>query len=126
MNVALWIVQILLGALFLFAGVMKFIMPMEEMQKQMPVALSAAFIYFIGVAETAGGLGLILPSALRIKPGLTSLAACGLVIIMAGAVWLGLISPDPKNAIMPGIVLLLLVFVAYGRSRLAPLRPKLG
>jgi len=125
-NVALWIIQILLGALFLFAGVMKFIMPMEEMQRQMPVALSAAFIYFIGVAEAAGGLGLILPSALRIKPGLTPLAACGLVIIMAGAVWVGLISPDAKNAIMPAIVGLLLVFVAYGRSQVAPLRPKLG
>lgn len=124
MNVALWIVQILMAALFLFAGVMKFIMPMEEMQKQMPVALSAAFIYFIGVAEAAGGLGLILPSALRVRPGLTPLAACGLVIIMAGAVWLGLISPDPKSAIIPAIVGLLLVFVAYGRSRLAPLRPK--
>jgi uncharacterized membrane protein YphA (DoxX/SURF4 family) len=123
-NVALWIIQILMAALFLFAGVMKFIMPMEEMQKQMPVALSAAFIYFIGIAEAAGGLGLILPSALRVKPGLTPLAACGLVIIMAGAVWLGLISPDPKTAIMPAIVGLLLVFVAYGRSRLAPLRPR--
>jgi uncharacterized membrane protein YphA (DoxX/SURF4 family) len=125
-NVALWIIQILMAALFLFAGVMKFIMPMEEMQKQMPVALSAGFIYFIGVAEAAGGLGMILPSALRIKPWLTPLAACGLVIIMAGAVWLGLISPDAKNAIMPAIVGLLLVFVAYGRSRLAPLRPTLG
>lgn len=124
MNVALWIIQILMAALFLFAGVMKFIMPMEEMQKQMPVALSAAFIYFIGIAEAAGGLGLILPSALRVKPGLTPLAACGLVIIMAGAVWLGLISPDPKTAITPAIVGLLLVFVAYGRSRLAPLRPR--
>ncbi|HKZ05368.1 MAG TPA: DoxX family protein [Methylomirabilota bacterium] len=126
MNVALWIIQILMAALFLFAGVMKFIMPMEEMQKQMPVALSAAFIYFIGVAEAAGGLGLILPSVLRIRPGLTPLAACGLVLIMAGAVWLGLISPDPKSAIIPAIVGLLLGFVAYGRSRLAPLRPRHG
>ena len=124
MNVALWIIQILLGALFLFAGVMKFIMPMEEMQKQMPVALSAGFIYFIGVAELAGGLGLILPRALRVKPGLTPLAACGLVIIMAGAVWLGLISPDPKSAIMPAIVGVLLVLVAYGRSRPAPLQSR--
>ena len=36
MNIALWIVQALLAALFLFAGSMKFIMPIEEMTKQMP------------------------------------------------------------------------------------------
>lgn len=124
MNIALWIIQILLGALFLFAGVMKFIMPVEEMQKQMPVALSGTFLHFIGVAELAGGLGLILPSVLRIRPGLTPLAACGLVIIMGGAVWIGLISPDPKNAIAPAIVGVLLVFVAYGRCGGAPLAPK--
>jgi uncharacterized membrane protein YphA (DoxX/SURF4 family) len=123
-NMALWIIKILLGALFIFAGVMKFIMPVEEMQKQMPVALSGAFLHFIGLAETAGGLGLILPSVLRIKPWLTPLAACGLVIIMGGAIWIGLISPDPKNAIPPLIVALLLLFVAYGRSRMAPLQPR--
>lgn len=122
MNVALWIVQILVGALFIFGGAMKFIMPVEEMQKQMPVAMSGAFLHFIGVAELAGGLGLVLPSVLRIRPGLTPLAACGLILIMGGAVWLGAISPDPKNAIAPAIVGVLLLFIAYGRFRMAPLR----
>src|SRR4029450_10014202 len=60
------------------------------------------------------------PRAPPIKPWLTPLAACGLVIIMGGAIWIGLISPDPKNAIPPLIVALLLLFVAYGRSRMAP------
>lgn len=121
MNIALWIVQVLLAALFLFAGVMKFIMPIEEMTKQMPVAMSGWFLRFIGVAELAGGLGLLLPGLLRIKTWLTPLAAWGLMIIMVGAVGLGLVAGDIMGALMPLVVGALLVFVAYGRSRLAPL-----
>jgi len=76
MNAVLWIVQALLAALFLFAGSMKFIMPIEEMTKQMP-SMPGWFLRFIGVVEILGGLGLILPGLLRIKPGLTPLAAAG-------------------------------------------------
>ncbi len=121
MNVALWIVQVLLAALFIFAGVMKFVMPIEEMTKQMPVAMPGWFLRFIGVAELAGGLGLILPSLLRTKTWLTPLAAWGLMIIMVGAVGLGLVAGDIMGALMPLVVGLLLVFVAYGRSRLVPI-----
>ena len=77
MNLALWIVQGVLALLFLFAGVTKLVMPIEEMTKQMPVPLPmpGVFLRFIGVAEIAGALGLILPGLLRIRPGLTPLAA---------------------------------------------------
>ena len=36
MNVALWLVQVLLSVLFLFAGGSKFVVPVEELTKQMP------------------------------------------------------------------------------------------
>ena len=72
MNRALWVVQILLAALFLFGGVMKLVLPLEQMAG--PVELPGWFLRFIGVAETLGGIGLILPSVLRIKPGLAPLA----------------------------------------------------
>ena len=85
MNVALWIVQALLALLFLFAGGMKLVMPIEELTKQMPLALPGWFIRFIGVVEVLGALGLILPWLTGIRPGLTPLAAAGLVILMAGA-----------------------------------------
>ena len=79
-NVGLWILQGLLAALFLFAGVMKLVMPIEAMAG--PVAISpGAFLRFIGVAETLGAVGLVVPWLFRIKPGLTPLAAGGLVII---------------------------------------------
>ena len=126
MNVVLWIVQVLLAALFIFAGVMKWVMPIEEMLKQMPVALPGWFLRFIGVAELAGGLGLILPGLLRIKPGLTQLAACGLVIIMIGAVVITAAYLSVGQAVMPLVAGLLATFVAYGRGKLVPLADRAG
>ena len=119
MNRALWIVQILLAALFLFGGVMKLVLPLERMAG--PVEFPGWFLRFIGVAETLGGIGLILPSVLRIKPGLTPLAACGLVIIMIGAVVITLPTMGVVQALLPLVVGLLAAFIAYGRWRLAPL-----
>lgn len=119
----LWVFQVLLALLFIFAGGMKLVTPYEEMAKQMangPVVFSEPFLKFIGVAELLGGLGLILPSALRIKPGLTPLAAAGLLIIMIGAV----VTTLPAGfamAVTPLVIGLLLAFVAYGRWRLAPI-----
>jgi uncharacterized membrane protein YphA (DoxX/SURF4 family) len=118
MTVALWIVQGLLAALFLFAGVMKFIMTVEEMTKEIP--LPGAFLRFIGVAEILGAIGLILPGLLRIKPGLTPLSAVGLAVIMVGATVLTLTTSPVAMALMPFVVGILAIFVAYGRWRLAP------
>jgi hypothetical protein len=123
MTYALWIVQVLLALLFLFGGAVKLVMPVEEMTKQMPVPLPGGFLRFIGLAEFLGGLGLILPGLLRIRPGLTPLAAAGLVVIMAGATAVTLLGGDVLPALMPLAVGLLAAFVAYGRWRLAPVQP---
>jgi hypothetical protein len=118
MTYALWIVQGLLALLFLFAGGMKLILPLEALTtEQMP--LPGLFVRFIGVAEVLGALGLILPGLLRIRPGLTPLAAAGLVIIMIGATVLTLASGDVALALIPFVVGLLAAFIAYGRLRLA-------
>jgi len=122
MNVALWIVQVLLALLFLWAGGIKLVMPIEEMMKQMPLPLPGWFLRFIGVAEVLGALGLILPGLLRIRPGLTPLAAAGLLVIMIGATVLTLMTGDITMALIPLVVGLLSAFVAYGRRRLAPHR----
>ena len=120
MTYALWITQGLLAALFLFAGGVKLTMPIEELTAQ--VGLPGALIQFISVAEVLGGLGLVLPGLLRIRPGLTPLAAAGLAIIMAGATALGLASGDAVATLFPLVTGLLTLFVAYGRWRLAPIR----
>ncbi len=117
MNVALWIVQGLLAALFLFAGGTKLVLPIEEMTKQMP--MPGLFLRFIGLCEMLGAIGLILPWLMRIRPSLTPLAAAGLVIIMIGATVITLMTGDIAMALFPLVVGILSAFVAYGRWRLA-------
>jgi hypothetical protein len=120
MSAALWIVQVLLAALFVFAGGMKLVLPLDQLAG--PVALPGWFVRFIGVAEVLGGLGLILPGLVRVAPGLTPLAAAGLVILMIGATGVGLIGGMPGAAVLSVVVGVLAAFVAYGRWRVVPLR----
>ena len=120
MNIALWIIQSLLALLFLFAGVMKLILPIEEMTQQ--IAMPGLFLRFIGVCEVLGGLGLVLPWLLGIRPSLTPLAAAGLVIIMIGATATTIIIGQVVTSILPLVVGILCLFVAYGRWRLVPAR----
>jgi hypothetical protein len=120
MTYALWIVQALLALLFLFAGGTKLVLPLEQLQG--PVPLPGAFVRFIGVAEVLGALGLVLPTLLRIRPGLTPLAAAGLVIVMAGAAVITAATGTVAMALIPLVVGLLAAFVAYGRWRLAPVQ----
>jgi DoxX-like family len=118
MTYALWIVQGLLALLFLFAGGMKLVLPLEKMAG--PIAFPGFFLRFIGVVEVLGALGLILPGLLRIRPGLTPLAAAGLVILMIGATVVTLAGGDVAPALSPALVGLLAAFVTYGRWRVAP------
>jgi uncharacterized membrane protein YphA (DoxX/SURF4 family) len=121
MNILLWILQCLLALLFIFSGSMKFVMSVQEMNSQAPVVLPGLFLHFIGVCEILGGLGLILPSLLRIKPGLTPLAAAGLAFITAGATVITLMGPMMGLVLLPLVTCVLCGFVAYGRWRLRPI-----
>ncbi len=121
MNRALWIVQILLAALFLFSGAAKFFTPAEQMTQGMPAWMSISFLHFIGVCEMLGGIGLILPGLLHIKPGLTPLAAACLTIIVIGATVVTVMAAMMATALIPLVTAVLAAFVAYGRWRLAPL-----
>jgi len=115
-NTWLWIVQGLLAALFLFAGGVKLVMPVEAMQ-QGPVALPGPFLRFIGVAEVCGAVGLILPWALRIRPVLTPIAASGLIVIMIGATVITALTGPVAPALIPMTVGVLLTVVAWQRTR---------
>jgi hypothetical protein len=119
MNILLWIIQIVLALLFLFAGGVKLYIPAAELQAQAPpnaMRFSQAFMTFIGVCEVLGGLGLVLPGLTRIRKGLTALAALGLLILMIGAVVISVMGEGVKAATVPLITALLCAFVAYGRG----------
>ena len=120
MNRALWIVQGLLAALFLFAGGMKLAMPLDELVAMS--GLPGLLLVVVAVSEVLGAIGLILPGLTGIRPGLTPLAAAGLVVIMIGAVVVTLMTMDAVLALIPLVVGVLAAFVAYGRWRRAPAR----
>jgi hypothetical protein len=82
--------------------------------------LSAGFLRFISVCEILGAFGLILPGLLKIRPGLTPLAALGLLVIVTGATVVTLMTMAWTWAILPFVTAILLVIVAYGRWKLAP------
>ena len=119
MSYALWIVQGLLALVFLGLGLMKLVLPLDD--PAMTMGLPALFIRFIGFVEVLGAAGLVLPGLLKIRTGLTPLAAAGLAIVTIGATVFHLVNGDGlAMASVPLIVALLSGFVAYGRWHLAP------
>jgi uncharacterized membrane protein YphA (DoxX/SURF4 family) len=119
----LWIAQVLLAVAFAGAGVMKLTISPADLARSMPAGLSlpVALIRFIGVAEVAGALGLILPSLTRILPVLTSVAAGGLALVMLLA---GILHASRGEiASLPTVIVLgaLAVFVVWGRGFRAPI-----
>src|ERR1044072_26802 len=118
MNVLFWVLQGLVGSLFLFSGGTKLVMSTEAMQKMSPpnsIMLPGAFVKFIGVMEILGGLGLILPGLTKIRKNLTPVAAFCLLIIMIGAVVISIMGPGVGAAIIPFVVGILCAVIAYGR-----------
>ncbi len=116
-NKFLWTLQGLLALLFLFAGGAKLAMDPAALAAQSH--MSAGFLQFIAVCELLGAIGLIVPWLTGIRPSLTSLAAACLIVIMIGATVTTLQQPDqpPATALFPFVTGLLLMVVAYGRSR---------
>jgi hypothetical protein len=125
MTYALWIVQALIALLFVGLGLMKLTAPLDEISAMM--GLPGLLIRFIGTVEVLGALGLILPAVLKIRPGLTPLAAAGLTLVALSAVVFHLTNGDGiAMASFPLVVALLSACVAYGRWHLAPhaVRPR--
>lgn len=117
MNIILWIVQILLAAMYLFAGSMKTLQSRETLIPKMPWTkdFSAGTIKFIGISEILASLGLVLPWLTGILPILTPLAATGLGLIMILAAGYHIRKKETGPAVMSLVLFLLAIWVAYGR-----------
>jgi uncharacterized membrane protein YphA (DoxX/SURF4 family) len=117
MNIALWIVAIVLAVGFLLAGIMKAFRPKEALADRMGWVedFSLPMVKTIGVLEILAAIGLVLPAALDIAPVLVPIAALGLVLMMVGAIVVH--ARRKENEALPvNIVLLLLaLFVVWGR-----------
>jgi hypothetical protein len=118
-NKVLWALQILLAALYLFAGGFKLVAAPEAMQATpadpIPSANMMLFLRMIGGFEVLGAAGLILPGLTGIKRHLTSVAAGCLAFIMVGAVVTSIMMMGVKTAIFPFVVGILDLVVMFGR-----------
>ena len=126
LHVGLWIVQCLLGAMFLAVGTMKATQPIANLANALgwPAEVPAALVRLIGVAELLGGLGLILPAATRIMPMLTPLAGAGLATAMLFATIFHISHGEFRALAAPIVLGCLAAFVAWGRAVKAPIAPR--
>jgi uncharacterized membrane protein YphA (DoxX/SURF4 family) len=122
MNIALWVVQVLLAFAFVAAGVMKSTQPISKLSTSLAWTgqVSPGLVRFIGVSELLGGIGLLLPALTGVLPWLTPLAAACLALVMLLGAGFHIMRKE-YNTMAPSVVLFLLaLFVAYGRFVLAP------
>lgn len=123
MNVLLWILQALLALVFLAHGLM-LLMPPPEVAAQMNQNLPQWFTLFLGAAEVAAGVGLVVPGVTRIKPMLVPGAALGVVLVLVSATIFHVMRNELGSAVITAVLLVMAIVVAHGRLRLAPIRPK--
>jgi hypothetical protein len=120
LNIALWILQALLAALFLWHGQFM-VFPPADMVAMINANIGEGLRVFIGVAEILAAVGLILPGLTRILPSLTALAAVGLMIVMSSATVFHLVRGETASAISTVVILVLVSLVAYARWKIAPI-----
>src|SRR4051812_31356511 len=117
MNIAVWVIQGILAAMFLTAGVSKSTQPIPKLRKTVTWAdrFPVSTVRFIGIVELLAAIGLVLPWVLKILPVLTPLAASGIVFVMLLAILHHAKHKEGKAIGFNAVLLLLAAFVAYGR-----------
>jgi uncharacterized membrane protein YphA (DoxX/SURF4 family) len=123
MNIVLWILQVLLALAFLAHGWM-FLFPPPEIAVLMDASLPRWFQLFLGVAEVAAGIGLVLPGVTRILPQLVAWAADGIVIVMVSATIWHFVRGEISSGFITMVLLAMAVFVAYQRHAVRPILPR--
>jgi hypothetical protein len=125
LSIGLWVVQGLLFLLFAGTGVWKLVIPVPALAAAMPWMgqVSPGFLYVTAVADLAGGVGVLLPSLTRIKPGLTVAAAFGCIALQASAIVFHFSRGEGANTPFNFLLVALAAFVAWGRRK-APILPR--
>jgi len=123
MNILLWVLQALLAAAFLAHGVL-LLAPPPDIAALMYASLPRWFWLFLGVAEVAAAIGITVPGATRILPGLVPSAAAGIMFVMISATIWHVVRGEISSAFITLVLLAMATFVAYMRWRVAPIRAR--
>lgn len=117
LNVALWVVQVLLFVTFVGTAVWKVVTPIPKLAAMIPWAgqVAPAFLYFTAAVDLAGGLGVLLPWATKIRPGLTRWAAFGCIALQGSAIVFHVMRGEAGNTPFNFFLVALCAFVAWGR-----------
>jgi uncharacterized membrane protein YphA (DoxX/SURF4 family) len=118
MNLALWIIAIVLAVAFAGSGLMKLVVPKDKLVtagQGWAEDFSPTNIRLIGLVEILGAIGLVLPAAVHIAPILVPLAAVGLALVMVGAIVVHARRKEPMNIAVNVVLIALAVIVAWGR-----------
>jgi uncharacterized membrane protein YphA (DoxX/SURF4 family) len=107
-NIALWVISAVMALMFAGSGIGKMTQNPEMVANFAKWGHGPGFLIFIGAAEAAGGVGLLIPP-------LCTLAATGLIVIMGGAVFTHLTNNDLSHAPIPMVIVILLAVVGYAR-----------
>jgi hypothetical protein len=126
LGIALWIVQGLLALTFVGTGFWKIATPIPELAVKMPWMgeVSPSFLYATALFDILAGVGVLVPSLTRIRPGLTVLAALGCVALMVGAIVFHVLRGEAANTPFNFFLVALALFVAWGRHSKAPIAPR--
>jgi len=124
-NILLWVLQVLLAAAFLAHGLLV-LSPPPDIAAQMLASLPRLFWVFLGVAEVAAAVGLILPGATNIMPWLVSWAAAGVMVVTISATIYHIARGEIGSAAVTLVLLALSTFVAYMRSTILPIRARVA
>jgi hypothetical protein len=123
LGIALWVVQGLLALTFVGTGIWKLVTPIPDLAKMIPWVgqVSASLLYVTAVFDTLGGLGIVLPSLTRIKPGLTVLAGLGCAVLQVCAIAFHFSRGELANTPFNFLLAALSLVVSWGRHSKAPI-----
>ena len=119
MNVMLWTLQVVLALVFVAHGWL-LLAPPANLIDQMNASMSPAFRLFLGVAEVAAAVGLILPPLARVMTWLVPAAAAGIAIVLISATIFHLLRAEWSSSVITAVLLVMAVFVGYERWRVRP------
>lgn len=117
MNIALWIVAVVLAVAFGMAGLMKLTQPRAKLAESMGWVndFSPGAVKTIGALEVLGAVGLLLPAVVNVAPVLVPVAATGLAIVMLGAMVVHARRGEYPMIAINAVLFVLAAFVAWGR-----------